>query len=135
VADFKKLRVWQAAQELAVQAHRVTSRMRGTRSAALSDQLTRAAMSVPTNIVEGSAHESPLEFSRFVRYALASVTEVEGHVRLAADLGMMTEQDFEALLAQVEDVRKMLYGLLKKLNATGNASRERQTENGKSGNR
>ena len=135
MADFKKLRVWQAAQELAVHAHRVTSRMRGTRSATLSDQLTRAAISVPTNIVEGSAHESPREFIRFLRYALASVTEVEGHVRLAADLGMLTEQDITALLTQVEDVRKMLYGLLKKLNSAGNGPRERQTENGKSGNR
>jgi four helix bundle protein len=92
-------------------------------------------MSVPTNIVEGSAHESPREFIRFLRYALASVTEVEGHVRLAADLGMMTEQDSDTLLTQVEDVRKMLYGLLKKLNSAGNGRQERETANGKSGNR
>jgi four helix bundle protein len=72
-------------------------------------------MSVPTNIVEGSAHESPREFARYLRYALASVSELEGHVQLARDLGMMTEPDFSALLARVVDVRKMLHGLLKRL--------------------
>ena len=113
MADFRKLRVWQAARELAIEAHRVTARMRGVKSAALRDQLTRAAMSVPTNIVEGSAHESPREFARFLQYALASVSELEGHVQLARDLELMTEQDFTPFLTRIVDVRKMLHGLLK----------------------
>jgi four helix bundle protein len=115
VADFRKLRVWQAAQEMAVEAHRVTARMRGARSATLRDQLTRAAMSVPTNIVEGSAHESPREFARYLQYALASVSELEGHAQLARDLEMISEPDFTAFLRRIVDVRKMLHGLLKKL--------------------
>jgi four helix bundle protein len=72
-------------------------------------------MSVPTNIVEGSAHASPREFARYLQYALASVSELEGHIQLARDLGMMPEQDFTALLGRIVDVRKMLHGLLKKL--------------------
>ena len=90
----------------------------GVRSAALRDQITRAAMSVPTNIVEGSAHASPREFARFLQYALASVSELEGHVQLARDLELMTEQDFTVFLARIVDVRKMLHGLLKSLKAT-----------------
>ena len=117
VADFRKLRVWQKAHELAVEAHRVTARMRGVRSAPLRDQLTRAAMSVPTNIVEGSAHASPHEFARFVQYSLASVSELEGHIQLARDLELITDQDFRPFLARIVDVRKMLYGLLKRLKA------------------
>ncbi len=117
MADFRKLRVWQVAQEIAIDAHRVTARMRGLRTAALCDQLTRAAMSVPTNIVEGSAHASPREFARYLQYALASVSELEGHAQLARDLEMMTEQGFTAFLARIVDVRKMLHGLLKKVKA------------------
>ena len=117
VADFRKLRVWQKAHELAVEAHRVAARMRGVRSAPLRDQLTRAAMSVPTNIVEGSAHASPHEFARFVQYSLASVSELEGHIQLARDLELITEQDFRPFLARIVDVRKMLHGLLKRLKA------------------
>ena len=117
MADFRKLRVWREAQAVAIEAHRAASRMRGARSGPLCDQLTRAAMSVPANIVEGSAHESPREFARFLRYALASVTGVEAHIQLARDLQFMTEHDFTALLGRVVDVRKMLYGLLRTVKA------------------
>ena len=76
-------------------------------------------MSVPTNIVEGSAHASPREFARYIQYALASVSELEGHIQLARDLELMTKQDFTALLERIVNVRKMLHGLLKRLKPTG----------------
>ena len=123
VSDFRKLRVWQAAQEIAVDAHRVAARMRGGSCATLRDQLSRAAMSVPTNIVEGSAHASPREFARYIQYALASVSELEGHIQLARDLELMTEQDFTVFLARIVDVRKMLHDLLKSLKATRTGQR------------
>lgn len=115
MGDFRKLHVWQAAQAMAIEAHRLASKMRGARSSALRDQFTRAAMSVPTNIVEGSAHESRREFARFLHYALGSVSELEGHAQLARDLDLMTERDFSAFLARIVDVRKMLHGLIKRV--------------------
>ena len=115
MADFRKLRVWQAAQQIAIDADRATAGMHGARSASLRDQLLRAAMSVPTNIVDGRAHASSREFARYLTYALASVSELEGHVQLARDLKLMSEPDFTGLLALIIDVRKMLHGLLKKL--------------------
>ena len=90
--------------------------MRGPQSANVSDQLNRAAMSVPRNIIEGNAHESPRERARYFRYALASVSETEGHIQLGRDLQMINKKDFEALVSQVVDVRKMLHGLLKGVN-------------------
>jgi len=89
--------------------------MRGARSASLCDQLIRATMSVPINIVEGNAHRSPRERARFFGYALASLWEVEGHLQLSSDLEMMTKTDHEALLEETTNVRRMLYGLLKKV--------------------
>ena len=74
-------------------------------------------MSVPINIVEGNAHTSPRERARFLGYALASAWEVEGHVQLASDLGMITSKDYEMFLERVINVRRMLYGLLKKVRA------------------
>jgi four helix bundle protein len=111
--DFRKLRVWQAAEDLAVHAFRVANSMRGARSATVSDQLIRAAMSVPANIVEGNAHTSPRERARYLGYAVASIWEVEGHVQLSSDLRMITTKDHDELLAEIVNVRKMLYGLLK----------------------
>ena len=113
MSDFRKLRVWQAAQALVVDAYRVTRTMRGPQSASTADQLNRATMSVPRNIIEGNAHESPRERARYFRYAIASISETEGHVQTGYDLQMITKSDFERLVEQVVDVRKMLYGLLK----------------------
>ena len=113
MSDFRKLRVWHAAEQLAVDVHRIASEMRGPGSAALRDQLIRAALSAPANIVEGSAHASPREFARFLQYALSSVSEVEGHLQMARDLTMVGEQDFDRLLAGVSAVRMMLHGLIK----------------------
>lgn len=90
--------------------------MRGPQSASNADQLNRAAMSVPRNIIEGNAHESPRERARYFRYAIASISETEGHIQLGLDLRMISQRDFDALVAQVVDVRKMLYGLLKSVN-------------------
>ena len=115
MGNFRKLRVWQAAKDLAVDTHRVTARMRGVGRSSLRDQLARSSMSVHNNIVEGSAHQSPREFVRFLGYALASVTEAEGELQLPRDLGMINEADFTRLLGQIVDVRKMLHGLIKRI--------------------
>ena len=115
MSNFRELRVWQAAEELAVQAHRTLSRTRGAGSKPLCNQLLRAVMSVPINIVEGNAHASPRERARFFGYALASAWEVEGHVQLAIDVGIISIKDYEILLERVINVRRMLYGLLKKV--------------------
>jgi four helix bundle protein len=117
MADFRKLRVWTLAREIAVEADRITARMRGARSANLRDQLNRAAMSVPANIVEGSAHGSPREFARFLQYAVASVSELEGHLQLGHDLRLVSERDFTQLRAQIVEERMMLHGLLKTVKA------------------
>ena len=116
MSDFRKLAVWQSVQQLAVDVHRISETMRGVRNATLRNQLTRSAMSVPTNIVEGSAHGSPREFARFVRYAIASVSEVEGHAQMACDIGAIEPSELANLLPRIIEVRKMLYGLLKSLN-------------------
>ncbi len=72
-------------------------------------------MSVPTNIVEGSGQESARDFTRFVRIALNSTTELEYHLIAARDFGAIREADSLTLISQVTEVRKMLHGLLRYL--------------------
>ena len=86
MADFKKLKVWQKAHALALHTHRVASRIRGSQNASLRNQMTRAAQSIPANIVEGRSHSSEAEFRRFLGYAEASTTELEYHFISARDL-------------------------------------------------
>jgi four helix bundle protein len=115
VTDFKKLKVWQKAHMLAMDVHRVAGQIRGAKHASLRSQMIRAAMSVPTNIVEGCSQQSTREYSRFLRIALNSTTELEYHLVAARDLAAARASDSLTLISQVIEIRKMLYGLLRYL--------------------
>jgi four helix bundle protein len=115
VTDFKKLNVWQKAHLLAMDVHRVAGQLRGVKHASIRSQMTRAAISVPTNIVEGCGQQSTREYARFLRIALNSTTELEYHLVAARDLAVVRASDSVTLISQVIEVRKMLYGLLRYL--------------------
>jgi four helix bundle protein len=115
MADFRKLHVWRKAHAMAVAAHRVAGRIRRRDHAPLKTQLIRSAMSVPTNIVEGRAQKSDREFGRFLKMALGSATELEYHLILGDEVGAISHEDFQSMLDQVVDVKKMLTGLLGRL--------------------
>ncbi|MFL5510636.1 MAG: four helix bundle protein [Gemmatimonadaceae bacterium] len=117
MADFKKLRVWRKAHALALNADRVAADIRKAAHRSLRGQLNRAAMSIPTNIVEGRAKNSDRDFARFLGYALASATELEYHLTLARDVGAMSGNDFNSLMRQVVEIKRMLHGLIEKLSA------------------
>jgi four helix bundle protein len=72
-------------------------------------------MSVPANIVEGRRQKSEKEFARFLNIALNSGVELEYHLILARDLGVIPIADTDALVSEVIEVRKMIHGLLRRL--------------------
>ena len=115
MADFKNLLVWRKAHALSLNVHRTTSSIRGLGAVSLRSQMVRAAMSVAANIVEGSARKSDADFARFVKIALASTTELEYHLIVGRDSRLLTKSDFHSLSAQTIEVRRMLYGLLRRL--------------------
>jgi four helix bundle protein len=79
--------------------------------------MLRASMSVPANLVEGVGQKSKREFSRFIRIALNSANELEYHLQVARDFDLIPASDFRDLVGQAIQVRKMLYGLLRSLDA------------------
>jgi four helix bundle protein len=115
MADFKKLRVWKKAHALALNADRVAAAIRGAAHNPLRSQLNRAAMSIPTNIVEGRGKKTDRDFARYLGYALGSACELEYHIILAKDVGAIPQSEFDALLRQVVDIKRMLHGLIDKL--------------------
>ena len=117
MADLKKLRVWKKAHALALNADRVALDIRKTAHRSLKSQLNRAAISIPTNIVEGRAKKSDADFARYLGYALGSANELEYHITLARDVGAMSEEDYKMILKQVIDVKRMLHGLIERLAA------------------
>ena len=115
MADYKKLRVWTKAYALAINADRVASEIRNADHKPLRGQLNRAALSIPTNIVEGRAKKSDRDFARFLGYALGSATELEHHIMVARDVGAINQADAASLLSQVIEIKRMLHGLIERL--------------------
>jgi four helix bundle protein len=115
MADFKKLRVWRMAHALALNAERVAREIRASDYSSLRSQLNRAAMSIPTNIVEGKGKKTDRDFARFLGYALGSACEFEYHIIVARDVGVISKSDAISLLSQVVEIRKMLRGLIDRL--------------------
>jgi four helix bundle protein len=111
VSDFKKLIVWRKAHALGMNARRVACRIHGSDNAALRNQIIRSAMSIPTNIVEGTGQKSGKEFARFIGFALNSASELEYHLIVARDARLISASDFESLTSCTIEVRKMLHGL------------------------
>jgi four helix bundle protein len=110
---YHHLEVWRVAHALVLNVHSDAKRIRGAEYVSLKSQMLRAAMSVPTNLVEGSGQESAREFCRFIRIALNSSSELEYHLLLAKDLGVMRAETYNSLRDQTVRVRKMLWGLLR----------------------
>jgi four helix bundle protein len=115
--DFKTLKVWQKAHEMALCVHKATQLFPREELYGLVSQLRRAATSVPANIAEGSGCNGNREFAYFIRIALRSASETEYHLLLARDLGYLDSEGHESLNNRVIEVKRMLTGLIGKLTA------------------
>ena len=115
MGDFKKLLVWRKAHALALNCHRVASNLKGSSLASLRSQLTRAALSIPTNIVEGHGQASKRDFARFLGYSINSSSELEYELIVGRDIEAIPTTDFDSLHEQLVEVRRMLYGLKRSL--------------------
>jgi four helix bundle protein len=112
--DFKKLRVWHEAYQLALRAAEIASRV-ARRKPAWAKQLERAADAVPAAIAEGRGRATDADFAHFVTMAIGSVTEVENHIQRGYDGGMIQQPEYEELTARSIQIRRMLIGLRKTL--------------------
>jgi four helix bundle protein len=113
--DFRKLDVWRKAHAMALNTHKLVGRMRGRDTISLRAQMLRAAMSVPANIVEGRAQTTDNQFARFLKIALGSAIELEYHLVLASDIKAIAAADFQTTISEITDIKKMLTGLIKRL--------------------
>ena len=115
---FQKLTVWQKSIVFCGEIYRVTARFPKEEQYGITAQLRRAAVSIPTNIAEGTGDPSDSEFIRFLRYALRSEHEVASLLLLSSELGLLGEEDGVRLVESLREVGKMLQGLIRKLHLT-----------------
>jgi four helix bundle protein len=117
VADFRRYHVWQSAHQLTLAVYEATVTFPDTERYGLSSQLRRSAASSPANLAEGLGRNTDGDRSRFASIAIGSACEVEYHLLLSRDLGYIDTDTHGRLLAELISVRKMLSGLLRRLNS------------------
>jgi four helix bundle protein len=118
ILRFEDIDAWQDARELARQVYSSTRCGAFSKDFGLRDQIQRAAGSVMHNIAEGFDSGGDAEFIRFLRYAQRSCTEVQSGLYVALDQKYVTEQPFQALFGQTEEVHAKIGGFIKYLLAS-----------------
>jgi four helix bundle protein len=113
--DHTKLRVFELGDEVAVLIYRVTAGFPKEESYGLTSQMRRAAVSVPSNIVEGCARDSQADYLRFLHIAFGSLRELHYQVSLSKRLGFLRNQDSALIEPKIVETEKVLNGLIRAL--------------------
>lgn len=125
--DYRKLKVWEESHALALSIYKLIKTFPDSEKFGIISQMTRAASSIPANIVEGAGRNSQKEFKKFLFIARASSKELEYYLILARDLGYLSSLDYEPINMRINLLSKMLTNLIKEVNRKLNP--EPQTTN------
>jgi len=112
MSSFEDLDVWKRSCDLAVH---VCNTLRKSSDYGFRDQITRSAVSVPSNIAEGAERNSRIEFSQFLGYAKGSAGELRTQLIIAGRLGYIAESQSQEWVREIREISAMIYGLAKSL--------------------
>jgi four helix bundle protein len=113
--NYKELIVWQKAMDLVVRVYELTRDFPKAELFGLTNQLRRAAVSIALNIAEGAGCESDLEFARFLDISLRSTYETVTALQISARLKYCKQEVANQLIADSEEIARMITGLIRKL--------------------
>ncbi len=116
-ANFKDLLVWQKSIDFADEVYDTTENFPKSEVFGLANQMRRAAVSVASNIAEGSARHSRRDFVRFLRQSRGSLAELETQITLAVRRRYMTREVGTKLFVLTIEIERMLSGLITSLKA------------------
>ncbi len=111
---YKNLIAWQKGMLLAKEVYLITQKLPREELFGLTNQLRRAAVSVPSNIAEGYNRHSDRELNHFLKIAKGSVAEVETQLLLCVELGYVTEQELQTSMYLIKEMFKMLTAMILK---------------------
>ena len=115
--NFKELKIWQKSRVLTRDVYLLTKNFPKNEDYELSSQVRRSAISIVSNIAEGSGRESNREFKRFLNISISSAFELETQIILANDLGYINEDAFGKISDKIMEVQKMIFGFRKSLSS------------------
>lgn len=112
---YKRLIAWQKADEYAKLIYQITQDFPKSEVFALTSQLRRSGLSIPTNIVEGYARNSKKELHRFLAISLGSLAETQYLLEFSLNLKYIKQRDFDEIFLLKEELGKIIWSLYKSL--------------------
>lgn len=112
---FEDLKVWHKGKDLTKEIYRLVKLLPKEETYALSDQMRRAAISVPSNIAEGYGRESTKEYINFLSYAEGSVCELKTQLIIAVEIGYLKEEDIKTAKELCNDIRNIIPSMIRTL--------------------
>lgn len=113
--SYKDLIVWQKSMELIAEIYKLVKILPKSETYSLSDQMRRAVISIASNIAEGQGRDSTREYLGFLNVARGSCFELETQLNAGLLVEYFTEEDIEKSAALIEEICKMLNGMISKL--------------------
>ncbi len=117
IQSHRDLIIWQRSMSLAAAVYSLVGSFPDRERYGLISQLTRAAVSVPTNISEGFGRASRRDYSRFLAIARGSLMEVDTLLRLSGTLGFTRDEATATMLNEVDEISRMIAAIRRKLDA------------------
>ncbi|MGC4022916.1 MAG: four helix bundle protein [Cyclobacteriaceae bacterium] len=113
--NFKELNVWKQGIELVKMSFIISKNLPAEEKFGIVSQLTRAAVSIPANIAEGSSRNSEKDYARFLQISLGSAFEVQTYLVIIKEMKWLTTEDIERVDQLLEQEIKMLHSFIRKL--------------------
>lgn len=114
--NFKELKIWQKGFDIAIAAFKLTGGFPKEEKYGMTSQITRAAVSIPSNIAEGSSRASEKEYSRFMEISLGSSFELETQLLIAQSVNYGNNEVSNQMLKDIDEEQKMIMSFMNKLN-------------------
>ena len=116
--DFRKLEIWKNGIEIVKHIYALSVKLPLEEKFGLRSQMTRAAVSIPTNIAEGCSRNSEIEFKRYLEISIGSLFEVETQLVIAKELEFIEPNELEIIFDLIKIEAKMINSLISKIKAT-----------------
>lgn len=114
--NFKELKIWQKGFEIAAKSFKLTASFPKEEKYGITSQITRAAVSIPSNIAEGSSRSSEKDYNRFIEIALGSTFELETQLLISQAVSFGDNNLSAKILSDLNEEQKMLISFMNKLN-------------------
>ncbi len=113
--NFRQMNIWIESRQLVKEVYLTTSKLPAEEKYGLVAQINRCAISVPSNIAEGSSRSTDKDFAHFLKISLGSLFELETQLLLLSDLSLIAEEQLNRLLQTVIKIQKMISNFIKVL--------------------